>query len=538
MSNKLNENYVSQNILDLIDPKDKLQLEEFSNFIKCNKCSEVSSDPKACYTCNYITCQSKSCYTNKCNHPLSISRHIRDLLKDLKLKCRFKFKGCTKEGTISEIRNHILECKFAELKLVQLSKYNEIYNLSNQKLNLIKKNASNNEKLNKSALGKNLSLNKYQLKDNSITQDCLKCRTKLNNKREYVEHLKICTMNSDDNIADINFQEIQPENDINSSIITGCAVGVHDISNDNISDFNRLITNSNIEVLKNNLNYKLINLKKEQKDYISNIITTNGKEIDFTLSQFIKELNAKKEQKEALDISNTKYKNENFFEEDQQLNLIKQEFETLQNQKIELLNKLKKKIDEIRNIEFQQEKNLEADLQSSKKVWLQLQLEESWLNDEIESSEFEANGEKCAKCREEDNSVKKFFCQECRGKYCIGKCAVQCSNSRVCGNNLEKINLCPKCSKPCDLCRMVIYCETCLKKCFYENCNNKFCPECFKRNEHQTRNPKVNCKFFTCEKDKICDCLMTSLFCTKCDKRHCNNCIHENKDHFPGINFK
>ena len=62
-------------------------------------------------------------------------------------------------------------------------------------------------------------------------------------------------------------------------------------------------------------------------------------------------------------------------------------------------------------------------------------------------------------------------------------------------------------------------------KCFYEKCDNYFCPECYNRNKHQQRDKGESCNLVPCE---ICQrdmCIMTSILCSHCDKRICNNCF-------------
>jgi len=150
--------------------------------------------------------------------------------------------------------------------------------------------------------------------------------------------------------------------------------------------------------------------------------------------------------------------------------------------------------------------------------------------DLTESTNFD-----CSKCGNKDEKIKKLCCQNCRKKYCENKCVSICKGI-VCSQN--GVIVCPNCSIACGLCKKFSYCDNCKKNCFYNQCSNKFCFECFKKNEHQARNKNINCKFFTCEIDNKCDCLMTSLFCNKCEKRMCSNCASKHLNHFPFLENK
>ena len=59
-----------------------------------------------------------------------------------------------------------------------------------------------------------------------------------------------------------------------------------------------------------------------------------------------------------------------------------------------------------------------------------------------------------------------------------------------------------------------------------------FCPDCYKKNSHQQRNGVNPCNFFTCDVHKEKCCLMTTIFCGKCERRLCNTCIFNDKEHF------
>ncbi len=136
----------------------------------------------------------------------------------------------------------------------------------------------------------------------------------------------------------------------------------------------------------------------------------------------------------------------------------------------------------------------------------------------------------CFKCKDNSKRVKKIICGECEVAYCEKTCIKICAGE-ICQKNNKFV--CPKHNNECSLCLRHHYCNSCLKKCYYNNCRNLYCPPCYKKNEHQTRNPTISCKFFTCERDNITDCIMSSLYCQSCEKRICKNCIQNDKDHFP-----
>ena len=114
----------------------------------------------------------------------------------------------------------------------------------------------------------------------------------------------------------------------------------------------------------------------------------------------------------------------------------------------------------------------------------------------------------------------------------MNKCAQKCKNSSC------NTYLCTQCSARCNLCNKKNYCEKCLKKCFYINCKNKFCPECYKKNEYQARESNKNCSIFTCDDEAHnVVCLMTTLYCPKCEKRMCNECLMKDKEHLKYMNI-
>ncbi len=132
----------------------------------------------------------------------------------------------------------------------------------------------------------------------------------------------------------------------------------------------------------------------------------------------------------------------------------------------------------------------------------------------------------CIICKNNDQSVKKFYCKKCRNLFCENKCIIRCKALNCQSDEF----ICPVENAKCSLCQKMKNCDKCKKKCFYQGCKNLFCQDCYKKNEHQARGSSVSCKFFTCERDQRSDCLMTSLYCNKCEKRLCSYCL-KNDDH-------
>ena len=114
-------------------------------------------------------------------------------------------------------------------------------------------------------------------------------------------------------------------------------------------------------------------------------------------------------------------------------------------------------------------------------------------------------------------------CGDC-ALYLCKNCSKQCQNKNYSHVN---INFCNLCFAVCSLCREMKQCRMCTKKCFYKNCSNLICNTCYDRNKHQLRPENTNCKFYKCDGCQTdANCIMTTVYCQKCDRRVCTNCFH------------
>lgn len=117
-------------------------------------------------------------------------------------------------------------------------------------------------------------------------------------------------------------------------------------------------------------------------------------------------------------------------------------------------------------------------------------------------------------------------CGNCSVTICKN-CSKQCTNKNY--NHINN-NYCGDCFAQCSLCMETKQCRSCTKKCFCKNCSNLLCNSCFDKNKHQLRPETTNCKFYKCDNCQTdANCIMTTVYCAKCDRRVCVNCFH--KDH-------
>jgi hypothetical protein len=464
---------LSNNIYDLIDPSDKIKIDEYLPFLRCYKCMDVMIEPKSCSTCNLNLCP--KCHKQTCSHQLTQSRHLKSILEGLTFKC--KNKGCTKSLKYHEIRPHLLTCPNGVMG---------DYNRDNT--NVISKSTIVLPDKKDSAVDINDNLSKSLIYNNAIDSQiqpsCKSCGETFIDRSKYLEHMKICKKGVD---------FVKPD--------------IVETFKEKLNNLQNTFGMYHMEKLKEStmLSHKLLQEK---------ISVIEGKFINISnYENLLGKINNDEDMNSDPEIINIK----------QQEETIKKQKEALQKDYQDMVNEYQEKL-------MEYESAFNEEIKQYKEKLAVLEVEEKWLKEDMDSSVFITDSGVCNICGNNDTSVKKFFCQDCSSKYCVNKCAKMCKNP-----NCTKTNkyICPKDSRACNLCRKFNYCEECKKRCFYQNCQNSFCPECYKKNEHQARNSNINCKFFTCERDQICDCLMTSIYCSKCEKRLCNKCLMSDIDHHP-----
>jgi hypothetical protein len=521
MENRLSEKNLSSNVIDLIDSSDKNKIDEYLLVLKCHKCHEVKLEPKQCLSCGVNVCDK----CKSCNHQLTQSRHIKSLLDTLIFKCKNHSKGCLTNVKYTELKTHLSSCNYniKEEKLFDRA-YTSSRSSSNSEL-------IQNKNFNSSLMPSNIFASNKSASQNSsdfsfLTSDrifntkitdyegkigvkCSKCELIFSNKKEFITHFKY------------SHQDMSRSEILNSSLI--------------LSATDRSIISSRINSREEILSLPSIqdfyksheSVQQKFAEFIFNKIEENKIISLKWLQNFENNLNLKKQNliNYEIQIQKNISGNEDYLRDDPELKAILEEESKLLEEKKIIIEKYNQKHSDLIILAEENETKLKHELEKYRNDLIILEIEEKWTREDLESTVFINDfGDKCTKCSNEEPGVKKYFCQNCRGKFCVDRCSKKC---KTC----DKF-LCPKDGKECKLCHKINYCETCQKKCFFSGCSNTFCPECYKKNEHQARNSNTNCKFFTCEKDQICDCLMTSMFCGKCEKRLCNKCLHKDKDHF------
>lgn len=133
----------------------------------------------------------------------------------------------------------------------------------------------------------------------------------------------------------------------------------------------------------------------------------------------------------------------------------------------------------------------------------------------------------CIDCK---TSLKKETkCNHCQQLLCQN-CSKQCPNKSYNHTNNYYCKSCVTIS--CILCRLPKNCKTCVQKCFYSGCEHKFCSQCYDKNKHQIRTANTNCQFYKCDNcNTDTNCILTTIYCSKCDRRICNNCFYEKHQH-------
>lgn len=75
-------------------------------------------------------------------------------------------------------------------------------------------------------------------------------------------------------------------------------------------------------------------------------------------------------------------------------------------------------------------------------------------------------------------------------------------------------------------------------KCFGIECGNIYCSDCYQRNYFQIK-PNTKCRFLECGQCGVKKtCIMSSIFCSACEKRICSSCHKANHaDHGVAIKY-
>lgn len=473
---------------------------EICSYVRCKRCRDFLGEPLYCITCNSTVC--KKCHKN-CGGSLHVSRHLRTILEDIRFKCKFDFNGCKKELNYFDLGDHISKCP---------KKTDEVY---------LQNNNGNSSSVNYKFYDEN-----FDMQSNPFFFDAEKMATQSrqfeNKKKLYCD---VCEKSEFDEILD-------------------------------------LIEHKRTKCKEENISKKFVRVEPEKlnKDYLdarqnyfSMLYSIGQSNLEILLNFFgnYNEEYNKKKQKilELLELESISKKNiidndvEDLLQNDEEYKKIEMETKILRENKLKLEQKLDEKLDEIQDFKNDSKKmfqdkhlTLNKKLEDLTNLEMNLNLLISEIQPGIVSDNNLTNSTNCGNCGNNKPEIKKIICEECKTFYCENVCISYCA-SEACKN--KKTVVCKTHTKTCGLCDRANYCEVCLKHCYYKNCQNRFCISCYRRNEHQARNPEFNCKFFTCEKCQISDCIMTSLFCQRCEQRLCKKCVKkDNPDHFPFLKNK
>jgi len=528
MEYKLSENEFKNNL----ESTDPYVCEEILNFIKCFSCKFLMREPTYCTSCKNYVCS--ECNRNCKDVKLQISRHLKDYLDNISIRCKNKDMGCNKVLKYKEMFNHFSNCEFNKRPLNS--------NINNNNLNKNFTDVNINQTLTgENSLLKDIKINKYFFdyyrNKNSLISDnkknkihnslndqkfkCFDCNDEkeYNNIDKFIEHRNLdCKANSqkknkNKTNENITFRDFE---DQFNSYLDNCLNSLNDIELKNFEIYKKFFVENFKTYDEQNKKYE--NLLEIEKNLLSNVKKHNVANIP-ELKNVLKENKELLNKKSSLELE-LKYKindlknltpfqnNKRNLNTDNKINnnvlnnVILDDFANTQQ---------KKKIEELENMELQILKIIEESEAG------------------LLTSHKKNNINMCLKCNDESPNVKKIICEECQASFCENKCAKICAGE-ICQKNNKYI--CPQHNNECSLCSRLNFCNLCKKKCYYNNCKNLFCPPCFKKNEHQTRNPNISCKFFTCERDNVNDCIMSSLFCQTCEKRICKHCIDKERDHF------
>ena len=148
------------------------------------------------------------------------------------------------------------------------------------------------------------------------------------------------------------------------------------------------------------------------------------------------------------------------------------------------------------------------------------------------------NNEVNCLCRKEDSPK---TCESCSTKYCISCKAFDLNTllenkktskktTVISCNCFDRSNSCKDCTVECSSCEKRL-CGQCYFKCYFEGCSNIYCQRCIELNKHQIRPKNSDCIFSKCKDcNETIKCIMSSVLCSKCDKRICSKCFIVNHD--------
>lgn len=518
-------NFNNLTMKDLLNEDDVENLRELWPYLKCTCCNVLMIEPKMCISCNKNLCI--NCQKKNCNHETIISRHLKSILQNTQFKCKFFGNGCNDETFYDyfKLKTHCENCSAFKNTYVYKSTYN-MENKSNSNSNsqvdpLTSVLNNYDNKINSTIYTPNLAISykpitiqntDFNNKD-KYTFSCSCGETFVGNskiKEDYLNHKRQCLQKKE---YEFNQKE-----------------------EDNVGLKEKLVSDFMVKIEKLQKTFAESS-KQKHNEYLS--------KVQFELAQFHDDLRKKDEtmknyQEEIANYYVQTNINKSFIPDEvlssnpDYTGLIEEE-KNLKKEKNELQNSLIISTQDFKEKKLQSEKELKELALDYKSKLLQYEIEESWLKETISqynpgiiSSVF-SDTDTCSACKNVNVNVKKYYCQECRKRFCAGTCAKLCSTSSC--SKISKY-ICPECVPKCGLCRKNVFCYDCKKPCFYKECKNMFCPDCFKKNAHQIRNHNNNCVFFTCPNDNVKSCLMTSLHCAKCDQRLCNNCLFNDKAHF------
>ena len=506
-------NLLENDLIKMIDDSECENSKELINHLKCVSCNKIMLNPTVCLKCNKSICH--SCHKSCINPNLQTSRHLKAYLDMIKFNCKYLNFGCKKKLNYFQLNEHLLSCEYRLLSnsfslniKENKSKINNSYfqNGECKDLKYIdnKNDISNIFKNSSTILVNNFNdYNKNVVFNNKFV--CFVCNDNhdFKNIEELIKHKKsnFCknkTFNPD------NFNDYQNYREDYETCKKKYLSDIKYLDFQNLEFFQKFFSAYNNEY-ENKKNLIAALMEKE------NELTKENVSLDF---------NIKKIMEQDKDFSNTlKIRDD------------------LQETKINLEIKLSEKFTEIKKLKLENEKNLEfikipflKKIEELENFEINMKKLISDLQPGLVPSTKQNNINSCGVCFNENPKTPKILCETCQVVFCENKCVTYC-NGEIC--KTSKKMLCPLHNKKCSLCDKNNFCDLCQKKCYYNNCQNTFCPSCYKKNEHQTRSTSISCKFFTCERDQVNDCIMCSLFCQKCEKRLCKNCIKKEISHFP-----